>query len=196
MLDDDYIKSLRDKNDIFSGDTNLLTGKACEAFGRLEGLEEEYLSTKWMGLDHPDVVDLKHAITATRDEYEAAMRGQYPNFSDIKTRAVQAKSDIQSDTAQQQLHEPQLATASNNTANLGISNIRVAKGMDDKWVISAEIDGVRTPKREISYDDLMSHFQTKTATKEQLAEKYLASDIHEIKHILAEDKISRHGITI
>lgn len=63
------------------------------------------------------------------------------------------------------------------------SNVRIAKGADERWVISAEIDGVRTPKRPLSFDDLTSYFQTKTASKEQLAAKYLSDDFRALRVI-------------
>ncbi len=63
----------------------------------------------------------------------------------------------------------------------GVDNIRIGKGNDQKWQISAEVDGVRTPKRELSYDDRTSYFKTKTATSDQLAAKYLMNDINEMR---------------
>lgn len=63
----------------------------------------------------------------------------------------------------------------------GVDNIRIGKGNDQKWQISAEVDGIRTPKRELSYDDRTSYFKTKTATSDQLAAKYLMNDINEMR---------------
>ena len=64
----------------------------------------------------------------------------------------------------------------------GVKDIRIAKSDGKQWCISAEIDGVRTPKRNLSYDDGVSFFSTHTATKEQLAAKYLTKDINEIRN--------------
>lgn len=66
-----------------------------------------------------------------------------------------------------------------------VSNIRIAKGVDEKWAISAEIAGARTPKRQVSYDDLTSYFQTKAASKEQLAAKYLSDDFTALREMRA-----------
>lgn len=66
-----------------------------------------------------------------------------------------------------------------------VSNVRIAKGADERWVISAEIDGERTPKRQMSYDDLTSYFQTKAASKEQLAAKYLSDDFTALREMKA-----------
>lgn len=67
------------------------------------------------------------------------------------------------------------------TLPAGVNNIRIGKGNDQKWQISAEVDGIRTPKRELSYDDRTSYFKTKTATADQLAAKYLINDINAMR---------------
>jgi len=55
----------------------------------------------------------------------------------------------------------------------------VAKdNIDGKWKISAAVgENGRTDKKAISFDDGFSLFQAKTATREQLAAKYLSDDI-------------------
>lgn len=62
---------------------------------------------------------------------------------------------------------------------IDVKDIRVAKdGQDGKWKISAAVgDNGRTEKKTLSYDDGFSLFQSKTATREQLAAKYLTPDI-------------------
>ena len=64
-------------------------------------------------------------------------------------------------------------------ANIKVEDIRVAKdNMDGKWKISAAVgENRRTDKKAISFDDGFSLFQAKTATREQLAAKYLSDDI-------------------
>lgn len=63
--------------------------------------------------------------------------------------------------------------------DIRIMDIRVAKDRNDGlWKISAEVgDSGRTEKHALSYDDGFSLFQTRTATREQLAAKYLHEDI-------------------
>lgn len=58
--------------------------------------------------------------------------------------------------------------------------VRVAKDRaDDKWKVSVDMgDRGRTAKKEISFDDGYSLFKTKTATREQLAAKYLTPEIN------------------
>ena len=61
-----------------------------------------------------------------------------------------------------------------------IKDIRVSKDADSKWRISADMGerGV-TAKKELSFDDGYSLFHAKTATREQLAAKYLTPEINE-----------------
>ena len=57
--------------------------------------------------------------------------------------------------------------------------VRVAKDRgDNKWKVSVDMgDKGRTTKHEISFDDGYSLFQAKTATREQIAAKYLNTEI-------------------
>lgn len=58
--------------------------------------------------------------------------------------------------------------------------VRVAKDRaDGKWKVSVDMgDKGKTAKKEISFDDGYSLFKTKTATREQLAAKYLTPEIN------------------
>ena len=57
--------------------------------------------------------------------------------------------------------------------------VRVAKDKEDsKWKVSVDMgDKGRTSKHEISFDDGYSLFKAKTATREQIAAKYLNTEI-------------------
>ena len=57
--------------------------------------------------------------------------------------------------------------------------VRVAKDRaDGKWKVSVDMgEAGRTSKKEISFDDGFSLFKTKTATREQIAAKYLGEEI-------------------
>ena len=59
------------------------------------------------------------------------------------------------------------------------SGVRVAKDRaDGKWKVSMDLgEHGRTDKKEISFDDGYALFKTKTATREQIAAKYLNNDI-------------------
>lgn len=58
-------------------------------------------------------------------------------------------------------------------------SVRVAKDRsDDKWKVSVDLgEHGRTSKKEISFDDGFSLFKAKTATREQIAAKYLGDEI-------------------
>lgn len=57
--------------------------------------------------------------------------------------------------------------------------VRVAKDRtDNKWKVSVDMgDKGKTSRQEISFDDGYSLFKTKTATREQIAAKYLTAEI-------------------
>lgn len=59
------------------------------------------------------------------------------------------------------------------------SGVRVAKDRaDGKWKVSMDLgEHGRTDKKEISFDDGFALFKTKTATREQIAAKYLGNEI-------------------
>lgn len=59
------------------------------------------------------------------------------------------------------------------------SGVRIAKDRaDNKWKVSMDLgEHGRTDKKEISFDDGYSLFKTKTASREQIAAKYLGDDI-------------------
>ena len=59
------------------------------------------------------------------------------------------------------------------------SVVRIAKDRsDNKWKVSADLgEHGRTDKKEISFDDGYALFKTKTASREQIAAKYLGDDI-------------------
>lgn len=65
---------------------------------------------------------------------------------------------------------------------LGDNAVSIRKGADGDWVISAELgEKGHTPERKITKSDLYSFFNAHTATKDQLAAKYLSNDIKDAK---------------
>lgn len=72
---DDYIKSLQDNNNIFSGNEIFLTGKSGLAYSHYEALAEDLYSAKNSGLVHPDdLAEMKSALQSAYADYKAAMR--------------------------------------------------------------------------------------------------------------------------
>ena len=61
-----------------------------------------------------------------------------------------------------------------------VKDVRISKDADGKWKISADMGerGV-TDKKTLSYDDGYSFFTAKTASRDQLAAKYLTPEINE-----------------
>lgn len=65
---------------------------------------------------------------------------------------------------------------------LGDNAVSIRKGADGDWVISADLGEMgHTPERKITKSDLYSFFNAHTATKDQLAAKYLSNDIKDAK---------------
>lgn len=61
-------------------------------------------------------------------------------------------------------------------------NVRIAKSKDGKWNVSVDMGeyGI-TSKKPISFDDGQSYFKAKTATKGQIAAKYLSTEMSEMR---------------
>jgi len=63
----------------------------------------------------------------------------------------------------------------------GVKEVRIAKNYDGDWTVSAKLaDDRTTGKHVLSWHDKQSLFSLKTATKEQLAARYLNSEIKEM----------------
>lgn len=70
-----YVKSLRDRSDIFSGDTDLLTPELTELYSRYESLAEEYQSELHSGLVCKEDLEVsKGKATTAMNEYESRMK--------------------------------------------------------------------------------------------------------------------------
>ena len=69
--------------------------------------------------------------------------------------------------------------------NIDAKDIRLIKNQTtNRYEISVNLGDLgRTPAKEISYDDRQSYFSHKTATKEQLAAKYLGREISETLNV-------------
>ena len=64
----------------------------------------------------------------------------------------------------------------------GVKSVTVAKQLDGQWAVSADLgEKGQTSKHILSWHDKQALFSAKTATKEQLAARYLNSEIKELK---------------
>ena len=69
----------------------------------------------------------------------------------------------------------------------GVKDVRIAKNYDGDWTVSAKLaDDRTTSKAVLSWHDKQALFTSKTATKEQLAARYLNTEIKEMK----QEKVS------
>jgi hypoxanthine phosphoribosyltransferase len=70
-----------------------------------------------------------------------------------------------------------------------VSDIRLAKDQDGEWKISAKVgEEGRTEKRVVNKNDRYSFFEKKTVSREQLAAKYLDTDIRTLMSQKQEQK--------
>ncbi len=110
-----------------------------------------------------------HATPMTHDQLDAYFDRTMP------------KGKLAEKVIGEQLH---LASAYQKYTLPPVEGIKIApphKTSDGSWVISASIDGKgQTPERKFAGDDLYSLFKSKTATRDQLAAKYLNNDIKEL----------------
>jgi hypothetical protein len=64
----------------------------------------------------------------------------------------------------------------------GVKEVKVSKQLDGQWAVSADLgEKGQTSKHILSWHDKQALFSAKTATKEQLAARYLNSEIKELK---------------
>jgi len=78
--------------------------------------------------------------------------------------------------------------------NAGVKEVRIAKSQQGDWTVSADLgDKGVTSKAVLSWHDKQSLFTMKTATKEQLAARYLNT---EIKSMAAEKQTQRSAMKV
>ena len=80
--------------------------------------------------------------------------------------------------------------------NSGVERVSIHKNPNGAYVISADL-GVKgiTPERKLERDDLHAYFTAKTATRGQLAAKYLNDDIKALMH--QSNKVeTKHGLKL
>lgn len=96
---------------------------------------------------------------------------------------TQSKSQIAEKVIGEQLHLKSAYEKYRLPENGSVQEVRVRKTPDGDWVISASMgEKGKTPERKMANNDLYSLFKSKTATREQLAAKYLTEDIMELTH--------------
>lgn len=102
---------------------------------------------------------------------------------------TQSKSQIAEKVIGEQLHLKSAYEKYKLPENGSVQEVRVRKTPDGDWVISASMgEKGQTPERKMSNNDLYSLFKSKTATREQLAAKYLTEDIRELAHTRQQNR--------
>lgn len=94
---------------------------------------------------------------------------------------TQSKGQIAEKVIGEQLHLKSAYEKYKLPDNIPIQEVRVRKVPEGDWLISASLGNKgQTPEHKVSNNDLYSLFKSKTATREQLAAKYLTEDIKEL----------------
>jgi len=94
---------------------------------------------------------------------------------------TQSKGQIAEKVIGEQLHLKSAYEKYKLPENISVQEVRIRKVPDQDWLISAYLgDKGQTPERKVSSNDLYSLFKSKTATREQLAAKYLTEDIKDL----------------
>ena len=94
---------------------------------------------------------------------------------------TQSKGQIAEKVIGEQLHLKSAYEKYKLPENIPVQEVRVRKVPESDWLISASLgDKGQTPERKVSSNDLYSLFKSKTATREQLAAKYLTEDIKDL----------------
>ena len=95
---------------------------------------------------------------------------------------TQSKGQIAEKVIGEQLHLKSAYEKYKLPENIPVQEVRVRKVPEGDWLISASLgDKGQTPERKVSSNDLYSLFKSKTATREQLAAKYLTKDLSRSK---------------
>ncbi|WP_435868845.1 helicase-related protein [Duncaniella muris] len=78
----------------------------------------------------------------------------------------------------ERLHLPSHYAKFSLPEGVGADNVRISKSKEGAWTVQVDLgERGKTSRLPLSYDDGFSYFQTKSATKEQLAAKYLGTEI-------------------
>ena len=94
---------------------------------------------------------------------------------------TQSKGQIAEKVIGEQLHLKSAYEKYKLSENIPVQEVRVRKVPEGDWLISASLGNKgQTPEHKVSSNDLYSLFKSKTATREQLAAKYLTEDIKEL----------------
>ena len=157
----EYIESMKDSRDPFSGETYLLPEELAKKYADAEALEIEYLSSKQSGLVHPDdlAVIKAEAITA-KEQYREALLEKMPEAvreayqqQHIQNRIERKSKDFQAkeNTQNQPLYaDIQIQWKDNRMVEDKTVKLSTGRDEDD---IFYQVDGVEGLKKLASFDN-------------------------------------------
>lgn len=153
----------------YQNGTKLSDGRTVDKFSMFKDKIPEHTNTFGKYIVYAEV-DGKKFVTAA-SPYDL---GQY--FDQTKTPAQLTErifgEKLNLASAYEKYHLPE---------QVEVSDIRITKEQNGKFNISAQVDGLgRTELHELSDNDRFSFYQTKTASRKQLAAKYLNGEISQM----------------
>lgn len=105
---------------------------------------------------------------------------------------VTTPADLVKKNFGERLHLPEAYAKYILPEGIKSEDIRISKGKDGTWGVSVDLgDSGKTSRAVLSYDDGYSYFQTHTASREQIAAKYLGN---EIKEKLNESVVNKQAL--
>lgn len=98
----EYMESLRNQDDIFSGDEYLLPSDLLKIYGRYEIACEEYHSARCSGLVcKEDLEDIGNQLKTAYKEYRTAMRDAVSQYQSVTVNTT-VESDIHKENDQEE----------------------------------------------------------------------------------------------
>ena len=157
----EYIESMKDSRDPFSGETYLLPKELAKKYADAEALEIEYLSSKQSGLVHPDeLAEIRAEAITAKEQYREALLEKMPEAvreayqqQHIQNRIERKSKDFQAkeNTKNQPLYaDIQIQWKDNRMVE--DKTVKLSTGRDENDIFY-QVDGVEGLKKLASFDN-------------------------------------------
>lgn len=157
----EYIESMKDSRDPFSGETYLLPEELAKKYADAEALEIEYLSSKQSGLVHPDeLAEIRAEAITAKEQYREALLEKMPEAvrkayqqQHIQNRIEHKSKDFKAkeNTQNQPLYaDIQIQWKDNRMVENKTVKLSTGRDEDD---IFYQVDGVEGLKKLASFDN-------------------------------------------